>query len=189
MRMLETRRFLLKPVEERDLNDLLELQWDREVIRLMSFKPISYENQKEWLKSIGTSKLFFSVFEKNSDNRELVGLASLNQIDNLHQRASWGLKLKANLQSKGIGYEVSLILLHFAFSNLNLVKIHGDRIAENIGSIKLCSKLGFREEGVLIKHYFKNGIHRNLTLVGILKEEFYEHNLEKLRELDLIDEY
>ncbi len=186
MRMLETQRILLKPVEEVDLGELLELQWDREVMRLMNFKPLSLENQREWFKSIGKNSLFFSIFNKIEKKRELIGLASLNQIDHFHQRASWGVKLKTGLQSKGIGYEVSLILLHFGFSYLNLNKIHGDRIAENIGSVEMCKKMGVREEGLLINHYFQNGKFRNVVLVGILREEFYKFNNVKLEELGLI---
>lgn len=186
MRMLETERLMLKPVEEADLADLLELQWDREIMKLMNFKPLSMDNQKEWLKSLGKNCIYFSVFEKTGGKHTLIGLASLNQIDHFHQRASWGLKLKTGLQGKGIGFEVTLILLHFGFSNLNFIKIHGDRIAENIGSIKMCEKIGVKEEGHLKSHYYQNGKFRDVTLVGILKEEFYKRNTDVLEKLGLM---
>ncbi len=185
--MLETVRFRLKPVEEIDLHELLELQWDRDVMKLMNFKPLSMGDQREWFKSIGKNCLYFSVFEIKENKDQLIGLASLNQIDHFHQRASWGLKLMSGIYGKGIGYEIALILLHFGFSNLNLIKIHGDRVSENIGSVKMCSKLGMREEGRLLKHCFQNGEFKDLTLIGILKEEFYNHNLSELKRIGILD--
>lgn len=182
--MLETDRVCLKPVDEKDLTELLELQWDKDVMKLMNFKPLSMEDQKKWLKSIDNTNMYFSVFE--NENNQLIGLASLKHIDHFNQRASWGLKLKSSTQKRGIGHEVALILHHFGFSNLNLNKIYGDRIAENIGSIKMCEKLGIREEGRLLNHCFQNGKFRDLTLVGILKEEFYKNNLSNLKKLKLI---
>lgn len=187
MRMLETERLLLKPVEEADLQELLNFQWSKDLMTYMLFKPLSYENQKEWLKSLGKENLAFSIFLKNETGMELIGMTTLNQINHLHQRATWGMKLKPNIQSKGIGFESSLILLHFAFSNLNMVKIHGDIIADNMANRKMCEKIGVREEGLLISHYYQNGIFRDVVLVGILKEEFYRHNSESLKKLGLIE--
>ena len=49
MRVLETERLLLKPVEESDLPILLDLQWDKEVVQYMKFSPLSMDNQKTTL--------------------------------------------------------------------------------------------------------------------------------------------
>jgi diamine N-acetyltransferase len=188
MRMLETERVLLKPAEESDLKDLLELQWEKDLMKHMIFKPLSIENQMEWFKSLGKENLAFTIFVKSRKNKDLVGLATLNQINHIHQRASWGMKLKSNIQSKGIGFESSLILINFAFSQLNLMKIHADVIAENIVSRKLAEKVGTKEEGFLINHYFQNGKFRNAILYGILKEDFYKKNFEILKKLGLLSD-
>ncbi len=186
MRMLETERVLLRPVEESDLIDLLELQWDRNLMKYMNFKPLTLENQKDWLKSLGKDNMAFSIFLKTENKIDLIGLATLNQINTIHQRASWGMKLKSNIQSKGVGFESSLILINFAFSNLNLMKIHGDIMYDNIANRKMCEKIGVREEGILVDHYYQNGKFRDVVLVGILKEEFYLKNNEILTKLNLI---
>jgi len=183
--MLETDRLLLKPVEESELGSLLEMQWSQELMKYMIFKPLSLENQKDWFKSLGKENLAFSVYLKNVARHELIGLATLNHIDRLHQRASWGMKLKPDLQSKGIGFEASLIIIDFAFSHLNLVKIHADVIVGNDFSRKLAEKVGTREEGLLLSHYYQNGKFRDVVLYGILKEEFYSKNRMALINLGL----
>jgi [ribosomal protein S5]-alanine N-acetyltransferase len=190
MRMLKTERIMLKPVEAGVLDKLLILQWEKETMKLMNFKPLSTQDQAEWFKSlvVDKSKMFFSIYirENISDYYKIAGLASL-KIDRFNQNASFGIKLTSNAQGKGIGYETALILLHFGFSNMNLLKIHGDRVKENTGSIKLTKKLGMTEEGCLRKHQFINGEFRDLTLVGILKDEFYLTNLAELKRLGIIE--
>lgn len=188
MRVLETEKLLLKPVEESELNDLLELQWDKDIMKFMNFKPLSYENQKEWLKSLGKNNIAFSIYLKTENSTMIIGLTTLNQIDHFHQRAGWGMKLKSEFQSKGIGFETSMILLHFGFSYLNLIKIHGDILYDNIANRRMCEKIGAKEEGILANHYYQKGKFRNVVLVGIFKEEFYNNNSEILRKLNLIDD-
>ncbi len=186
MRILETEKLLLKPVEEADLSELLDLQWDNEVVRLMIFKPLSYDSQKAWLKTLGKENIAFTVFYKHNHDKEIIGLATLNNIDHKNQRASWGLKLKTNLQGKGLGFEASLILLHYGFYHLNLIKIYGDFLEENINNEKMTNKIGCRKEGLLVKHLYQRGEFRNLVIIGILKEEFYQHNKNILLKLGLL---
>lgn len=186
MRVLETDRLILKPVEESDLMDLLEMQWDRDVVTYMKFTPISYDDQKRWYSSLGKNSMAFTMFQKVNGNNEFIGLATLNNIDNLNQRASWGMKIKTNLKGKGIGYEASLIIIHYAFHYLNMQKIHADFLQENSSSLGLVAKIGLRQEGLLINHLYHQGMFRNLVLVGISKDEFYANNKDKLEEYGLV---
>jgi ribosomal-protein-alanine N-acetyltransferase len=186
MRVLETKRLIIKPVEESDLPALLELQWDKEIMKYMKFSPISTEDQKAWFASLGKGCKAFTILQKTKGKHQLIGLTSLNNIDYVNQRASWGMKLKTNLQSKGIGYEASLIIIHYGFHYLNLRKIHADFLEENKNSKGLTDKIGLRQEGILIDHVYQNGAFKNLTLVGMLKSEFYKINSNKLMELQLL---
>lgn len=186
MRILETARLLLKPIEEEDLENLLELQWDKDVVQHMKFFPLSMDNQRSWIKSLGRERLAFSMFSKNEGVSEFVGLATLNNIDQVNQRASWGMKLKSGLPGRGIGFEASLMIMHYAFHFLNLVKIHADYIDDNKASEGLVNKIGLRQEGVLVKHLYHRGKFHDLILVGILKEEFYTHNRARLADLGLM---
>jgi len=185
MRVLESERLVLKPVEESDLYSLLQIQWDKSVMNYMNFKPLSLANQREWFNSVGKNNLALSIFYKTETSIDLIGLATLNGIDSLHRRASWGMKLKPDLQGRGIGFEASVILLHYAFYHLNLVKVHGDILFENIANRKMCSKLGVTEEGILKNHYYVNGAYRDVVLVAIFKDEFYEKNSQIITSLGL----
>lgn len=181
--MLESKRILLRSVEETDLLSLLELQWDADLMRHMIFKPLSLESQKQWFKSLGNERIAFSVFFKQGDTHDLVGLATLNNINFLHQRATWGMKLLKTNQGKGIGYEASVMLLDFAYSHLNINKIQADVIEENTVSCRLADKVGATREGLMCDYYFQMGSFRNAILYGLTREVFYKINGDYLKSL------
>lgn len=183
--MLKTNLIQLSPVEEHHLKSLLSLQWDDKVMDLMFFKPLTMYDQIKWLKSIqdDKTKAYFAITERQYG--QIIGLASLNNIDHLHQRASWGLKLCTETQGMGYGFQAALLLLDYGFRFLNLRKIYGDRIKGNQGSIKLCNALGIYEEGTLKEHCFHKGEFKDITLVGILKDEFYKHNQQTLQSFNI----
>lgn len=186
MRILETERLLLKPVEQDDLDILLDLQWDKDVVKHMKFSPLSMDNQRAWIKTLGKDRYAFTMHQKTDGHLEFIGLATLNNVDAISQRASWGMKIKSGLLGKGIGFEASLIIIHYAFYFLNLVKIHADYIDDNKASEGLVRKIGLRQEGLLVKHLFHRGVFHDLILVGMLKEEFYAKNGDKLASLGLM---
>jgi len=186
VRELETNRLLLKPVEKADLIDLLELQWDQDVIKYMKFNPISFADQEAWFNSLGKNMIAFTMWLKTESGQAFFGLTSLNNIDRVNQRATWGMKMKPTIQGKGLGYEASIILIHYGFYHMNLKKIHADFLEENQASLGLVNKIGMRKEGLLIDHIYHRGVFKNVVLVGMLKEEFYQTNTEALQALGLI---
>jgi len=186
VRELETERLLLKPVEKKDLLDLLELQWDRDVIKYMKFNPISISDQEAWFNSLGKSMIAFTMWLKQADKDVFFGLTSLNNIDRVNQRATWGMKMKPHIQGKGLGYEASILLIHYGFYHMNLHKIHADFLEENQASLGLVNKIGMRKEGILIDHIYHHGAFKNVVLVGMLKDEFYQSNTGALQKLGLL---
>ncbi len=186
MAILNSSRLTLKPVVEEDLEAILRIQTDREVLKAMRFKKLTLDDQKKWFQSLGNSTLAFSVFRNGfNESRELVGLATVNNIDHHHKRASWGLKFKIGEQNHGFGYEASLLLMNYCFTKLGLHKMFGDSITENIASRKMCKKIGLTEDGILRQHFNIDGKFHDLVYFGILKEEFYERNQTILETLNI----
>ena len=98
MRILESERILLKPIEEEDIYKLLEIRWDREVMELSLHEPISRKNQLEWYKSLGDKDLALSVFLKQDDGLKLMGTIGLYDINMRHQRAVFRMRLDRSCQ-------------------------------------------------------------------------------------------
>jgi len=172
MRVLESERLLLKPIEEEDIFELLEIRWDRDVMALSLHDPISKREQVEWFKKLSSKDLALSVFLKEEGKLILIGTIGLYNINQRHQRATFRMRLSHKAQGKGIGFEAGRMLMEYGFNTLNLHKITGDQFRENMAAVTFCRRLGFVEEGLLRKHHYQNGQFRDVSLVGLLKEDF-----------------
>jgi RimJ/RimL family protein N-acetyltransferase len=176
MRVLESERLILKPVETEDLAFLMELRWDASLVEYIIHNPISMDTQRQWLNNIRQKgDLALSIFYKENDGRQtLIGLTGLYDFDKLHQRAVWkSLRLLPEYQGKGIALEASRMLIAYGFNTMNLNKITSDSFEDNHAILKLLEKLGFQKEGTLKKHYFHQGVFKNAVIHSILREDFF----------------
>lgn len=173
MRVLESERLLLKPVEENDLDYLLDLRWNAEVVESIIHDPLSFTNQKEWFKNLKKTDLPLSIFLKKDNQLQIIGTVGFYNIEMRHQRATWRLRVDPLLQGKGIGSEAAKMLFDYGFKTLNLIKITGDAFADNQAILKLHEKIGFKQEGFLSKHYYHKGEFRDSIQLALFKEDFY----------------
>ena len=173
MRILESERLLLKPIEEEDIYELLEIRWDRDVMSLSLHEPISRREQLEWFRSLTRKDLALSVFLKENGELRLMGTIGLYNINMRHQRAVFRMRLALEAQGKKIGFKAGRMLMEYGFNVLNLQKICGDQFAYNKAAVTFCRHLGFVEEGVLRRHFYQDGEFRDVSFVGLLKDDFF----------------
>jgi len=176
MRILESNRLILKPVEKEDLSFLLDLRWEGDIMDYLIHDPISSQSQQVWYENILKNKdLALSIFLKNeidSKKTTIVGTVGLYNFNLRHQRATWRIRISSEYQGKGIAYESIYMLLDYGFNTLNINKIISDSFSDNLAIIKLSKKLGFIEEGTLREHYFHKGHFRDAIIFGLLREDF-----------------
>ena len=70
-------------------------------------------------------------------------------------------------------------MLKFAFEELNMNRVYGYWLEENIASLKMAEKLGFQKEGLLRKNIFKENMYHNVCICSLLKEEYYKGTGDK----------
>jgi RimJ/RimL family protein N-acetyltransferase len=172
MRILETQRLLLKPVEVEDLKFLLDLRWEQEVMNYLIHDPISHKDQIDWFNKIKKTDLVLSIFAKEDNNLKIIGTIGLYEMNARHQRASWRIRIDPKQQGKGIATEAINLILDYGFNTLNLNKIISDSFVDNVAIVNLTTKLGFKQEGLLIGHYFHNGEFRDAIQFGLLRKDF-----------------
>lgn len=173
MRVLESDRLLLRPIEEQDLQELLELRWNAEVMRHLVHEPISPARQFAWFKSLSDRDVPLTILLKEGKARRLIGTVGLYNIDPRHQLATWRLRISGDVQGQGLGYESTSMTLDYGFSTLNLHRVVSTSFAENTAIIRLSEKLGFRNEGLFRRHFYNQGEFRDVISFGLLKEDFY----------------
>lgn len=138
--------------------------------------PVSLERDRLWTtsKSLENDKEFYWAICLISD-KKMVGYISLNNIDYIHRKADWGGVIVGDddARKNNVSFEATFLMLDFAFSQLNLKRITGYWVAENLSSIMLGRSLGFQKEGILRSSIYKNGKYHNQIIMSILSEDFF----------------
>ena len=106
------------------------------------------------------------------DSQELVGMVSLTRIDYVHRNAEYHAVVgEPSAHNRGIGTAATSAMVRHGLFDLNLHRIYVSVLRDNIGSIRMCQKAGFREEGIIREGAYKNGAYHDLVLMGVLKHE------------------
>lgn len=157
---IETTRLVLRALEERDNDMLLELINDPDTEFLLggwSF-PVSSHDQNRWYEGLQNSHdTLRCIVEKKEENTS-IGTVMLTNIDYKNGTANIHIKL-ANETNRGKGYgsECVRALVAYAFAELRLNCIYAHIHALNEPSWRMFEKCGFIREGVLRSRLYKRG--------------------------------
>ncbi len=78
---------------------------------------------------------------------------------------------------KGTGLMMGYFGLTYTFEKLSIHKIVGEAFGFNQASIKFHKKLGFSQEGILMKHILKNGHYEDIISFATFKEDWTNNKL------------
>jgi RimJ/RimL family protein N-acetyltransferase len=107
-----------------------------------------------------------------AESGKLVGMVSLTRIDSVHRNAEYNAVVgERDSQNRGVGTAATRAMIRHGFFDLNLHRIYVAILCENISSIRMCEKAGFRREGTIREGAYKNGKYHDLVLMGVLKSE------------------
>lgn len=167
---------ILRAIEKQDLELMRQMLNDPEIENLVvgwAF-PVSKYQQEQWYENnINDINNLRFIIETQEDGA--LGIATLTNIDWKNRRAFHGIKLaNKEKRTKGIGTDVVMAIMRYAFDELQLNRLDGSWFDDNIASKKLYQKCGWKVEGRIRRCIFKNGKYRDLDVVGILKEEYHQ---------------
>jgi len=167
----------LRALEPTDMEKLRSYHNDPTVSALLggwSF-PISTRQQERWYESIigDRNNLRFAV---EVPDIGFVGISTLAPIDWKDRRAYHGIIIgEKNLHGKGIGTDVVMTTMRYAFEELQLNRLDGDYLEGNEASARLYrGRCGWVEEGVRRRHAFRQNKWLDRILVGITREEYFD---------------
>ncbi|MFN3635539.1 MAG: GNAT family N-acetyltransferase [Rhizobium rhizophilum] len=106
----------------------------------------------------------------------LIGEIKLHSINTQDRRASMAIAIYDSLLlGNGFGSEAIRLLLHHAFTQLNLHRIGVRVLAYNGRAIRAYQKCGFVVEGRERETAFVDGVWHDDLMMGILSREFHQH--------------
>ncbi|XMB72262.1 GNAT family protein [Mycoplasmatota bacterium WC30] len=104
-----------------------------------------------------------------------VGYLSISEIDHINKKVKFGgIIIDESFSGRGIATNAARQMLKFVFEELNMNKIYGFWLEKNIASLKMASKLGFIQEGVLREYVFKGNQYLNVLYLSILRNEYLQ---------------
>lgn len=176
---LEANKVYLRGIEKKDLEGKF-FQWanDKEVTHFlfMGSFPNILENLYDWFEQMRRSNedVVFMIIDKAKD-REL-GFCGFHQIRWIHRSAEYRIFIgEKEKWGKGIGEEVTKIMLRYGFEILNFNKIWLGVNASHKRAVNLYKKCGFIEEGVLREEIYKNSKYYDAVRMSILRKEYYQN--------------
>ncbi len=134
--------------------------------------PVSIDNELKYINERldRPDCLIFAVVNKNSE--ELIGNASLQNIDFINRKADIALTIGKPL-GISTAVEVHALLLDHAFSRLNLNRVAGATHEKLSPLVKMLTLCGFKEEGRSKEFFFRDGFFYDSIHFGALSKDFF----------------
>lgn len=168
------KRIYLRPLSREDAHILTTWINDPEVHQfLTTLKPVTLEDEYDWFEETRKNKTLavFVIVLKETD--EPIGVMGLHEINNLHGTATTGSFIgRKDCWNKGYGTEAKMLVLEYAFNTRNLRKICSSVFDFNGRSKRALEKCGYRVEGVLKKHRYRNGRYCDEIRLAVFKKDF-----------------
>ncbi len=120
------------------------------------------------------SKIQLGIVPKGKD--KLIGIVSLSFIDYINRNAEFSIVIgDSKYRNRGTSVEALRLLFEHGFNALNLHKIQGGSLEMLKSWVEMLKKtFGFKDEGYLAEHVYKDGKYIGAYRIGLLKKDFFE---------------
>lgn len=169
-------RVILREFRQEDLSGIRSWVNDYDTTRFLGAgysRPQSWEQTEQYLNSLLNGEaggVQLAIAEK--ETRRYLGQCSLMMIDYTARRAEMAIVLAPDSVSHGYGREAIILLLDYAFLQLNLNRVFLQVHADNERAIRVYEKCGFRQEGRLREHFYRDGHYIDALQMGLLRSEW-----------------
>jgi RimJ/RimL family protein N-acetyltransferase len=170
------KEIILRAIEKTDLPLLQQWSNNPEIQYWLGgwHTPTSQLVMNEWFEKItrDNNNLRFAIDHKKLG---LIGTANIVDINWKDKNAFHGMLLgDKDIRGKGIGVDVVMTIMKYAFEEIGLERLDGSVIEYNIGSLKLyIDKCGWEKEGVKKNWYFRKNKFWDKVIVGITREKYF----------------
>ncbi len=181
-------QFTLRPLEKDDLATIAT--WFRDIDDLALFDrksriPLNNSQTAEiWNDAVCQSrdegKCWFVV---ETASGQSVGLAGLDGISSINRDAVIPLFVDKSVRRHGVGIRTAALMLDLAFRQLGLNRVTSFYRADNSSTRDLVARLGFSVEGTMRQAWFADGQFRDMAVVGILKDDWFDRREALISEL------
>ena len=175
-RILKTDDLQLRPSNPTDAEGMLAMLSDHESMKYWSDQPISDLDtaievlDKDLESDAQGNSMCWAITFKGQD--KMIGKCILFQFSQENHRAEIGYILNRKYWRQGLTYQALGAVIDFAFNTLKLHRIEADIDTENLASIGLLEKLGFKREGLFHERWRVYDEWQDSLMLGLLKQNW-----------------
>ncbi len=160
---LETKRMILRPLDDRDITAFSAYRSDPEIARYQGWgAPYSEEQAREFIDQIklvtpGETGHWLQLGMELKETGALIGDVAFVIIKDSHHQAEIGMTLSQPFQGKGYGTEAVRELVRYLFDDLHVHRVIANCDPANVAAHHLLERVGFRREGCFIDSLWYKG--------------------------------
>jgi RimJ/RimL family protein N-acetyltransferase len=178
---LETKRLIIRTLEDRDARELVKNLNNLEVSKWLLTVPHPYtlKDAKKWIKHCEKTekekpRIHFPFVIERKSNLGIIGGLGISEIKGEQGTADLGVWLSPNYWEKGYAREGISRIINYCFDILKLRRLKIPAFATNLAGNSFAKKLGFTKEGCLrqAKVCKATGMIHDENIWGLLKGEW-----------------
>lgn len=172
---------IFRDFEERDIDFIYRCKNDEKLNSMIvgQWHPFTYEEACDWVHGcMGEHETYkFWAIATNDEEKRIVGWVALSNIDRtINSAETHSVVIGDPEYHDGFSWLESVLhLLRYGFETLHLHRIYGKSLLGHAQSNQIESLLYMTREGVLRDAYYKNNRYYDISLAGILEEEYFFH--------------
>ncbi len=179
MKELKGQTVLLREIKESDIDDRYVLGKNDEFVYMCGGDrngKTLFPEREHWV-------AWYESFMKNECawiieyNGKCIGSARLHHISRTDRSATYAIGIfDVSLLSKGIGSEVTKLILKYAFKEMKLHRVDLKVLEYNKRAIRCYEKCDFKIDGILRDSAFIEGNFHSDIIMSILEDEWERNN-------------
>lgn len=132
----------------------------------------SSEDIENWINFHNNNSEEVLLVVEDTTVGKLIGHVGLYKIDSIAKKTEYGILIADdNSRGKGYGTKATRAMVDYAFNTLGMHKVTAEVLNENIPSISMFTKCGFRIDGCLKDDVFKNGRYYDVLCMSNIRKE------------------
>lgn len=162
----------LREIQETDVNDFYKYITNPKVKKYLFDEDIPSDLERaksELMYWASLYSMFKSIYWAIADtkNNKLIGTAGFNTWNVIHKRVEISYDLCPDYWGKGLMTQVVRAITNFAFDKMDVLRSQATVATDNISSIRVLEKCGYKNEGILKKFAVLHGESRDFYMYAI----------------------
>jgi [ribosomal protein S5]-alanine N-acetyltransferase len=169
-------RLTMRMLTQADAPEVFGVFGDPEVMRFWSSPPLpdvaGARELIDQIEDLFKARRLFQWGVCSRDTGKVTGTCTLHNLRAEHRRAEIGFAIARANWGQGFATEALELLIGFAFATLGLHRLEADTDPENVRSLRLLERQGFKREGYLRERWHHLGKLHDGVFLGLLASEW-----------------